>query len=356
MTPLDERTATVALIDEAVAAGARIGKACSHAGLHRRTWRRWRAAGTTTVLADARPDAARPAPSNRLTEAERAAVLETCHRPRFADAPPSQIVPILADEGVYIACESSFYRVLHRAGEQHERGRARRRSTRRSTSHRAVGPNRLWSWDVTYLHRSTRGLYYYLYTIVDVWSRKIVGWEVHEAETGELAAELVGRTTLAEGVGRDVLVLHADNGAPQRSSTLRAKLDGLGIRSSFGRPRVSDDNPYSEALFRTLKYRPDFPVDGFASLEAARDWVLGFVRWYNTEHRHSAIGFVTPAERHEGRDVGLLADRKQLYERARQRNPSRWSGRTRSWERVEEVWLNPERDDVVAEETEPATA
>ena len=356
MTPLAERRATVALIDEAVAAGARIGLACRHAGLHRRTWRRWRAAGTAEVLADARPGAVRPAPSNRLTETERAAVLEACHQRRFADAPPSQIVPALADEGVFIASEASFYRVLHGAGEQHERGRARRRSARRPTSHRATGPNQVWSWDVTYLSSPVRGIFYYLYKIVDVWSRKVVGWEVYESETGEQAAALVSRATLAENARHGTLVLHADNGAPQRSSTLRVMLEALGVTSSFSRPRVSDDNPYSEALFRTLKYRGDFPVDGFASLEAAREWVLGFVRWYNTVHRHSAIRFVTPAQRHEGDDRKVLEKRKWLYEAARRRNPSRWSGATRNWDRPTEVWLNPEKENAAVGENEPIAA
>ena len=356
MTPLEERRETLALIDAAVVAGARIGEACRHAGLHRRTYRRWRSAATHEIIADARPEAVRPGPSNRLTKTEEAAVLAACHRPDLADAPPSQIVPLLADEGVYIASESSFYRVLHRAGEQHERGRARRRSARRPTSHRATGPNQLWSWDVSYLNSPTRGIYYYLYKIMDVWSRKIVGWEVHEVETGELAAELVARTTLGEGARHSALVLHADNGAPQRSSTLRAMLEGLGVTSSFSRPRVSDDNPYSEALFRTMKYRPDFPVHGFASIEAARTWVLEFVRWYNTCHRHGAIRFVTPDERHEGRDVQILEQRRHLYAQAKRRNPSRWSGATRDWERPTVVWLNPEKPDVVVTEENGSVA
>ena len=150
-------------------------------------------------------------------------------------------------------------------------------------------------------------------------------------------------TSAASNAARTALVLHADNGAPQRSSTLRVTLERLGITSSFSRPRVSDDNPYSEALFRTTKYRPGFPADGFADLAAARSWVHGFVAWYNTEHRHSAIRFVTPAERHEGRDAEVLAARKALYEAKRRANPSRWSGKTRDWTPIGEVWLNPER-------------
>ena len=344
MTAPDERASLVRMIDEAVADGAGLMKACAEAGIDRRTWRRWQGPDGEPVRSDGRPAALRAAPSNRLTEAERAAVLEACASARFADAAPSQIVPALADEGVYVASESSFYRLLHEADRQHERGRAKRRTSRAVTSHRATGPNRLWSWDVTYLNTATRGRFFYLYMIVDVWSRKIVGWEVHESETGELAAALVQRAVLAEDRGADAaLVLHADNGAPQRSSTLRVTLERLGITSSFSRPRVSDDNPYSEALFRTTKYRPGFPTEGFADLAAARSWVHGFVAWYNTEHRHSAIRFVTPAERHEGRDGEVLAARKALYEAKRRANPSRWSGKTRDWTSIGEVWLNPER-------------
>lgn len=343
MTAPDERKSLIALIDESTTAGARLGQACAIAGIDRKTYHRWQNRQAGQVQSDRRPIAVRPTPSNALWPEERQAILDYCAQPRFADLPPSQIVPTLADEGVYVGSESSFYRVLHAAKQQHARGRARRRRTATVSSHHASGPNQVWTWDVTWLPTSVRGQFYYLYMIVDIFSRKIVGWEVNDSETGELASDLVNRATLAErchGVG---LVLHADNGSPQKSSTLRATLDRLGIRSSFSRPRVSDDNPYSEALFRTTKYRPDYPVDGFQTIEAARQWVLQFVRWYNTEHHHSAIAFVTPSQRHDGRDIAILEQRKRVYEDAKQRNQSRWSGSTRSWERPQTVSLNPER-------------
>jgi len=211
------------------------------------------------------------------------------------------------------------------------------------TTHKATGPNQVWTWDVTYLNTPVRGLYYYLYMVIDIYSRKIVGWEVHETETGELAAELITRVVLAEACRDKAVVLHADNGGPQRSSTLRSTLDALGLRSSFSRPRVSNDNAFSEAAFRTTKYRRDFPVDGFADLATAREWVLGFVAWYNGEHCHSSIKFVSPNERHAGRDIEKLAARERVYEAAKRRNPSRWSGSTRNWKAPTVVWLNPER-------------
>ena len=341
MISLDQRTHTALIINEAIEAGCGVAKACNEAGIDRRTFRRWTASGVACVSADARPEADRPVPSNRLPDELRADVLASCQEPRFADMPPSQIVPVLADEGIYLASESTYYRVLHAWNEQFERGRARARSSHTLSTHCATGPNELWCWDVTYLGSPTRGLYYYLYMIMDVWSRKIVGFEVYASETGDLAAQLFERTVLAEAcVGKGV-ILHADNGAPQRSSTLRAKLDQLGLRTSYSRPRVSNDNAYSESLFRTTKYRHNFPTEGFKTIEDARVWVLDFVRWYNTEHRHSAIRFVTPSQRHEGKDIQILANRHQLYEQAKERNPERWSGETRNWERPEEVWLNP---------------
>lgn len=341
MISLEQRQYTAVVINEAIEAGCGVAKACKEAGIDRRTYRRWTAAGLTQVSADSRPEAVRPVPSNRFSDEERARVLASCHEPRFADVPPSQIVPLLADEGIYLGSESTYYRVLHEADEQHERGRARSRTSRPLSTHCATGPNQLWCWDVTFLGSPTRGIYYYLYMIMDIWSRKIVGYEVYESETGELASQLFDRTVLAEGCRGQGVILHADNGAPQRSSTLRAKLDLLGLRTSYSRPRVSNDNAYSESLFRTTKYRHDFPKDGFKTIEEARVWVLGFVRWYNTEHRHSAIKFVTPSQRHEGKDVEVLVKREQLYKQAKERNPERWTGQTRNWERPGEVWLNP---------------
>ena len=187
------------------------------------------------------------------------------------------------------------------------------------------------------------GLFYYLYLIVDLYSRKAVGWEVHESESGEYAAALVHRAVLAEQCVDQPMVLHADNGAIQKSYTLRRKLEQLGIEPSYSRPRVSDDNAYSEALFRTCKYRPDFPVSGFANIEAARHWVARFVHWYNEEHRHSAIRYVTPAERHRGDEHAILAQRDALYAQAKARHPERWSANTRNWSPVGPVWLNPEK-------------
>jgi transposase InsO family protein len=187
------------------------------------------------------------------------------------------------------------------------------------------------------------GTFFYLYLIIDIFSRKIVGWEVHERETAELAAEVLKRAVWAEGCVVNPLVLHADNGSPMKGATMKVTMERLGVVPSFSRPRVSNDNPFSEALFRTCKYVPTWPTKGFASIEAARLWVEGFVHWYNTEHRHSAIRFVTPDQRHRGQDHALLASRHKVYERARAARPDRWSGKTRNWSPIGSVWLNPER-------------
>ena len=229
--------------------------------------------------------------------------MATCNDPEFASLPPSQIVPRLADQNVYIASESSFYRVLQERGQNHRRGRSRPPARRKPpTSFAATGPCEVWSWDITWLPGPILGSFFYLYLIVDIFSRKIVGWEVHERETADFAAQVLRRAVRAEQCLTSPLVLHADNGSPMKGATMKATMEQLGVIASFSRPRVSNDNPFSEALFRTCKYRPEWPPRGFATIEAARAWVQEFVTWYNSDHRHSAIRFVTPDARHRGED------------------------------------------------------
>lgn len=199
----------------------------------------------------------------------------------------------------------------------------------------------MWSGDISWLGGPVKGIFFYRYLILDLYRRKIVGWEIFEAESAEYAARLVQRAVLAEGGIDQPLVLHSDNGSPRKGATLLETRYRLGVVNSHSRPRISNDNPCSEALFRTGKYRPAYPDQGFASLEAARDWVQQFVRWYHHDHRHSAIQFVTPQERHEGLDQVILESRKAVYEQAKARHPERWSGAIRNWDPVTEVWLNP---------------
>ncbi|MGF6482687.1 putative transposase [Paraburkholderia sp. JPY419] len=332
----------ISLIREAVQSGSRLEKACKELGLSLRTFQRWVRDGEA-VRADGRTTTERPAPRNRLSEAERQQILEVANSAEFASLPPSQLVPSLAERGVYLASESSFYRVLRSASQQHRRGRARQPSSRMPTSHCATAPNQLWSWDITWLPAAIKGKFYYWYMVLDVFSRKIVGHEVQEAESAELASLLMRRTSLAEGLAGRPLVLHSDNGSAMKGATMLATLENLGVVASFSRPRVSNDNPYAEALFRTCKYRPDYPRKAFASLDEARAWTQQFVRWYNHEHKHSGLKFVTPAQRHSGVATAVLAQREVLYAQAKARNPQRWSRSTRNWELKDEVWLNPER-------------
>ena len=357
MTRLEDRQTLVHAIGQAQTEGARLERACALAGIDRGTLHRWRREDGLT-RGDRRPDAVRPAPSHALTEEERARIVEVANQPRFADTPPARIVPMLADEGVYIGSESSFHRVLREQGQMTRRGRAHPpRPSRPPTTHIATRPGEVWCWDVTFLPARVQGQWFYLYMILDLYSRKVVGFEVHATDSADHAAHLAKRTALAEGLHATPAkpVLHGDNGATLKATTVLAMLNWLGIEPSYSRPRVSDDNAYAEALFRTAKYRPEFPAKGFADLDAARDWAMRFVHWYNEEHRHSGIGYVTPAQRHAGQDRNLLAERHDLYQRARQANPRRWSGETRDWTPPGPVTLNPERDAVIQAAITPMT-
>ena len=339
MISTPDRRRIVALINTARRNGARLAPACKVARIDPRTYQRWTKNGK--VQSGKRPLVARPEPANKLTPEERQSVLDTCHKPAYASMAPGQIVPRLADEGFYLASESSFYRILHEADEQHHRGRnAKPRHHQPPQGYCATGPNQVWSWDITWLSSPIRGMFYYLYMIVDIFSRKIVGWEVHPVESAECGAKLLHKAVLAEGCLLDPPVLHADNGGPQKGFTMKAKLEALGVTPSYSRPRVSNDNPYSESLFRTCKYRPEYPAHGFDGIETARKWVRKFVRWYNEQHLHSAIRFVTPGQRHRGEDESILANRHRVYRQAQQKQPNRWSGNSRNWQPVQEVWLN----------------
>jgi putative transposase len=343
------------LLEEACAAGARLQPACRCLGLSLRTLQRWRSAEGITADARAAAGAART-PANRLDAATRAAILEVANRAEFAHQAPNQIVPALADQGLYIASESSFYRVLREAGQLARRGKARAPTRRRPAPLQASAPNQLWSWDITYLASTLKGSFFYLYLIMDVFSRKIVGWEVFAQESAEHAAEVFAAAHQGEGVPRHTLVLHSDNGSPMKGATMLATLQRLGVVPSFSRPAVSNDNPYSEALFKTLKYQPDFPAQPFDGLACARRWVGGFVAWYNEHHRHSALKFVTPGQRHRGEDQALLAERRRLYEAAKAQYPERWSGSIRNWEPETVVLLNPGKPLKQAPQTTPQAA
>jgi putative transposase len=329
----------VAAIAEAERAGASVTSACGIVGISLRTLQRWQA----------RPDGdderrgPRRRPGNALRPEEEATIVAVLTSQRYAGISPKQLVPMLADEGVYLGSDSTFYRIKRRRKLQRPRPPLAARHVRATHMHRATGPNQVWSWDITWLPTNVRGKYLYLYMVMDVWSRCVVGWAVEEDESSSLAAELVTRVCREENIDSRGLVLHADNGNAMRGSTMLATLQHLGVIPSFSRPHVSDDNPYSESLFRTVKHTPAYPPHRFASPQDARAWVARFVAWYNGEHRHSGIRFVTPDQRHQGRDVAILAARQALYDLARRANPERWTGTIRDWSPIPTVTLNPER-------------
>lgn len=334
-----DRTLAVELIQEANRNGARLSKACEELGISVRTYERWISQGE--VKKDQRPLALRPEPRNKLTTEERQKMLEIVKEEKFADLPPSQIVPKLADEGLYIASESSFYRLLREESMQHHRGRSKKPVHRIPETHIATAPNQVWTWDITWLRGPVIGLFYRLYMIIDLFSRKIVGWEVWETETAEHAEELIKKAVVNEKIQGRPLILHSDNGSPMKASTFQATLEALGIQKSYSRPRVSNDNPYSEATFRTLKYRPEYPEYGFETVEKSREWTAELVDWYNYDHYHSGINFISPHQCHTGQFINVLNQREKVYEAAKQKHPERWARSTRDWSPHQSVALNP---------------
>jgi len=330
-------------ISDGLAQGARLEAVCRRLGISARTVQRWR----TPELAEDRRAGPRTAPKNSLTSAERRRVLELANSEEFRNLSPKQMVPRLADRGQFLASESTIYRLLRQHELLAHRGRARPRTPRPRPALVASAPNQVWTWDITYLRGPIRGSFLYLYLLVDVYSRRIMGWEVAEEEAADRAAALFRRSW--EAAGRPTgLTLHADNGGPMKGSTMLATLQKLGVVPSFSRPRVSDDNPFSEALFRTLKYCPAYPDRPFSGGDEATAWVDCFVRWYNAEHLHSGIKFVTPDDRHTGRDRGILENRRAVYEGARQRRPERWTAEIRDWSPAGPVLLNPSPNPIPA--------
>ena len=333
-------------------AGARQEAAAGILGLKARTLQRWRRQGV-----EGGEDMRRgplTVPANKLTVVEQEVVLEMANSPEYRDLSPAQIVPRLADQGLYVGSESTVYRLLRAAKQLAHRLRSKPATFKKPKEQVATGPNEVWCWDITYLPGPVRGTFCFLYLILDVWSRKIVGARVYGEESSEYAEELFCQTTLRLGVDPRGLVLHSDNGGPMKGSTMLSTLKRLGVVPSFSRPSVSDDNPYVESLFRTLKYAPEYPGRPFSSLEEAQRGVEEFVCWYNTRHLHSAIRYVTPDQRHFGHDEAILANRTRVYEEARRRNPERWSRSIRDWTPIGEVCLNPDRKK--AEKTETSKA
>lgn len=344
MSTLTQRCEILELVDEAVSNGAKYQSACDVIGIAASTLRRWRPASQGAVREDGRPTAIRPTPARRLSDKEKQRLVDTCNQPEFASLPPSQIVPALADQGQYIGSESTLYRELKKAGQLAPRGRAKaRQKPKPPTTHRATAINQVWMLDVTWLPSRVKGQFYYLYMVEDLYSRFGVHWEVFDEENSEHTCQIIEQSVWREKCPLQPPILHRDNGSVLKSQTVMQKLRDLGVGSSHSRPRVSNDNAFIESLFRTLKYSPRWPSEGFESLDAARQWANKFMSWYNHEHKHSALKFVTPAQRHRGEDIQILAKRHEVYQQAKAANPERWSGDTRNWVHQPIMTLNPDK-------------
>jgi len=336
---VEDRQSCIEMVQQAKASGAGRRASCEVLEVSLRTLERWEKApqqgdqrrGPVTACAHA------------LSTQEKQAIVKESSSPEYRDLSPWQMVARLADAGRYLGSESSFYRLLKQNDLLSHRQQSKPRVHSRPKDLLARNPNEVWSWDITYLNSPVRGAYYYLYLVEDIFSRMIVGWTIEEVERADHAGRLIDRICREQGIAKGQLRLHSDNGAPMKGATLLATLERLGVVPSFSRPSVSDDNPYSESLFKTLKYRPSYPDSAFSGINEAREWVSRFVKWYNTEHLHSAIRFVTPSSRHLGLDPAILAKRTVVYEKAKQLNPLRWSGPTRNWSPITEVFLNPKK-------------
>lgn len=339
--PADMKNYVLKIVEDAVSSGCRKSIACEDIGIDIRSIQRWKGAD---ILDDKRATAKRN-PANKLTELEKRKMEKVLNSEDFKDKNPWEIVPALADRGIYIASESSFYRHMREKNLLAHRSKSKPKKHKKPEGYVATGPNQVYTWDITYLKTTIKGSFYYLYMIMDIYSRKIVGWRVHERQDENLSSLLIEETLLIEKIKKgDPLVLHSDNGGPMKGSTMLATLQKLGVVASFSRPKVSDDNPYSESLFKTLKYTPRFPSRPFISVEAATQWVSWFADWYNNERLHGEIKYVTPASRHRGEDAKILKNRKKVYELAKAANPTRWSGKIKNWTPVGAVYLNPTED------------
>ena len=283
----------------------------------------------------------RPQPAAALSGAEREQVRQTLNSARFADKTPRQVYASLLDEGAYLCHWRTMYRVL----TAHHEVRERRNLLTHPSYHKpellATAPNQVWSWDITKLRGPVKWSYFYLYVLLDIYSRYVVGWMIAERETAALAQALVETTYQRQGIAREQLILHADNGGPMRAKSLALLLDDLGVSTSHSRPHTSDDNPFSEAQFKTLKYHPDYP-DRFGSIQDARAWAHPFFDWYNHEHYHTGLNLLTPATVHFGQAQAICQQRQAVMNAAYAAHPERFSkGLPLVAAPPNEVWINP---------------
>ena len=325
------------MINEAHASGARYRPACKVTGISYTTFLNWSEPGG---LVDQRKGP--KVVSNKLSDAERETIISVCSLEAYRDLRPDVIANIILDEGQYIGSPRTISRVLAAEKLNAKRNKSKSSTPRAVPRLCAEGPNQVWSWDITYLKTHVKGIYFYLYLILDIYSRKIVGWSVHDSQLATLASCVVIDAKKSEGLSEDYkLILHTDNGAPMKGAVMLETLRSLHITPSNSRPRVSNDNPYSESLFSHIKGFPTYPKVGFETIEEARDWVSLFSEWYNDEHHHSRLNYVTPSERHQMLDEEILNKRKAVIEEAKEKHPERWiQSQVRNMEIATKVYVN----------------
>lgn len=276
--------------------------------------------------------------SNKLTREEEAEILDLISSPAYRDKAPYEVVALLAEEGRYICSERTIYRLLERLGLNTHRSKTKAPEREKPSECVATNPNQVYTWDISYLHTKIPGVFYYLYVFIDIWDRTVVGWSIHEKESGVYAAQLLRKTCFRNGVSPKSLIIHQDNGAPMISTDFLLELEKWG-KASYSRPGVSDDNPFSESFFKTVKYNKTYPRK-FNDTQDAISWFEGFLDYYHNEHLHSGIGLVTPMDRRTGKYLEKLQRRRETYKAAKETNPNRWSKDVRKWESPSSVYLN----------------
>jgi len=294
------------------------------------------------------PAVARKRPSWTLAPHERAEVLDVLHQPRFVDKAPHQVFATLLDEGRFLCSIRTMYRILHHHDEVRERRNIARRPNYQRPELLATGPNQVWSWDITKLKTYQKWTLFYLYVIMDVFSRYVVGWMVAYRESATLAEKLISETCLKQNIVPGQLTIHADRGSSMKSKTVAEMLADLGVLKTHSRPYVSNDNPFSEAQFKTMKYAPNFP-DKFGTIVEARSFGNTFFPWYNKEHRHTGIALLTPETVHYGKADEVVRMRNEVLQKAFLKHPERFkNGKPRAKACPEAVWINPPSPTIVA--------
>ena len=337
---IEEKERLIDFIKLAQSYGVKTATACMCAGISEKSFYRWK---------NLSKDDRRYGPHivhNKLSEDETEKAIKIICSEEFQDLPPSQIVPKLLDRGIYVCSESTMHRILKKKNLNTRRTKTKSHNKKNNTKPVIISsaPNEVWSWDITYLKTSINGRFFFLYLAMDIFSRFIVAGKVYEKESGENASEFIEIAALNEDLKKTDVKLHSDNGSPMKSASLRIKLIDLGIIPSYSRPSVSNDNPFSESLFRTLKYMPKYPSKkGFETIEEANQWVDNFIHWYNYQHQHSGIKFCTPHQRHKQQDIQILKKREIVMMDAKKENPLRWPNKkTKNFEYISNVYINKE--------------